>query len=138
MSPLDETLSDYRGSGLTTGPHVMAHLRRELVRRGIVTLAELQTIAAESWVTTAGAVIVRQRPGTAKGLCFLTLEDETGTGNALLSAECFERYRAVLHSAGLLILEGRLQRFDSVTHLRIERLQALDSVGIVPPSHDFR
>ncbi|HYC23069.1 MAG TPA: error-prone DNA polymerase [Candidatus Bathyarchaeia archaeon] len=137
MSPLDETLADYRASGLTTGPHLMAHLRSSLAARGIVPLARLGTIASGRRVTTAGAVIVRQRPGTAKGICFLTLEDETGTGNAMLTAERFERYRAVLHTSGLLILEGLLERHDSVTHLRVERLRALDGAAALPPSHDF-
>jgi error-prone DNA polymerase len=137
MSPLDETLADYRASGLTTGPHLMAHLRSSLEARGIVPLARLGSIAPGRRVTTAGAVIVRQRPGTAKGICFLTLEDETGTGNAMLTAERFERYRATLHTSDLLILEGLLERQDSVTHLRVERLRALDGAVDLPPSHDF-
>jgi error-prone DNA polymerase len=83
-------------------------------------------------------VIVRQRPGSAKGFCFLTLEDETGLGNAVLTPDRFERFRAVLHSAALLLLEGRLERRDGVTHLRIRAMAALSVPGPTPPSHDFR
>ena len=85
MSPLEETLADYRGSGLTVGPPLMTHLRPELRRRGVLAAAELKDLPSGRRVRTAGLAIVRQRPGSAKGFCFLTLEDETGMSNAVLT-----------------------------------------------------
>src|SRR5262249_9663460 len=78
MPTVEETLADYADTGLTTGPHLVAHMREELRRRGVVSAAELRGTKNGSRVKIAGHVIVRQRPGTAKGLLFLTLEDETG------------------------------------------------------------
>ncbi len=145
MSKLDETLADYRRSGLTTGPHLMAHLRPMLERERIVPLARLATLENGAWVRTAGLVIVRQRPGTAKGICFLTLEDETGTGNAVLMPDRYAAFRVTLHTAPLLVIEGRLERHDGVVHVRVARVsgRSLPGVtppsleGVIPPSHDF-
>ena len=106
MSPLEETLADYRASGLTTGPHVMTHLRDTLRRRGLLSAAALRDVPDGRWARTAGHVIVRQRPGSAKGMCFLTLEDETGTANAVLTPQLFRRFRVPLHTASLLEIAG--------------------------------
>jgi error-prone DNA polymerase len=138
MGPLQETLADYRGSGVTTGSHLMAHLRSELTRSGILPLEALATAADGSRVTTAGMVIVRQRPGSAKGFCFLTLEDETGLGNAVLTPSAFARLRTALHSASLLIVDGVLQRKDGVIHVRVDGLRPLHASGPLPPAHDYR
>src|SRR5690606_27851424 len=81
MTPLEATLADYRASGLSTGPHVMAHLRPALAARGVLTTEAVRAAPNGRRVRTAGHVIVRQRPGSARGMCFLTLEDETGTAN---------------------------------------------------------
>jgi error-prone DNA polymerase len=137
MSALDETLADYRASGLTTGPHLMAHLRPELARRGVVPLSALPWTKHGSMVTTAGLIIVRQRPGAAKGFCFLTLEDETGTGNAIITPSRFPDLRAVIHTSSLVEAEGRLEQHDGVTHLKITRMRAIPVPGPTPPSHDF-
>src|SRR5205085_6494613 len=82
MSRAEETLADYDAMQLTAGPHLLQHFRRQLTRDGIVSARELKKLRNGSRVTTAGAVIVRQRPGTAKGFVFLTLEDETGLSQA--------------------------------------------------------
>ena len=102
-------------------------------------------------VRTAGHVIVRQRPGSAKGFCFLTLEDETGTANAVLTPQLFRRFRVPLHTASLLEIAGPLQNVDGVVHVRVRELQplsvaapssrqsdAFESGGELPPSHDYR
>ena len=83
MTPLEETLADYRASGLSTGPHVMTHLRPGLRARGVLAARDLRETPDGRSVRLVGHVIVRQRPGSAKGFCFLTLEDETGTANAV-------------------------------------------------------
>lgn len=146
MSPLERTLADYRGTGMTVGPHLMKHLREELTARGVVRARELAGVRDRRWVKVAGLVIVRQRPGSAKGFCFLTLEDETGTCNAVVVPDMFRRYRTLLHTATLLLVEGpvekvvasRVQSPESkvpgpesnpgshpVIHVRARRLEAL-------------
>ncbi|MBU6283247.1 error-prone DNA polymerase, partial [bacterium] len=137
MSGLETTLADYRASGVTTGPQVMGHLREDLRRRGILSLADLARRADGDRVRSAGLVIVRQRPGTAKGICFLTLEDETGLGNAVLMPDVFERVRRTLAASAMLVLEGTVERRDGVVHLRVEEILPIAGRAEAPPSHDF-
>jgi error-prone DNA polymerase len=139
MSALDETLADYRLSGLTTGVHVMAHLRADLDRRGLISAARLREQPDGAFVRTAGHAIVRQRPGSAKGFCFVTLEDETGLSNAVLTPDQARRFRVPLHQASLLEVAGPLQRVDGVIHVRVRELAPLDLArSRLPPSHDYR
>ena len=160
MSPLDRTLADYANSGITVGPHIMQHLRAELSRLGVLRARDLRAARDGSWTTIAGLVIVRQRPGTAKGFCFITLEDETGTANAVVVPDMFQRFRAVIHTAALLQIEGPLQKVDGVIHVRARRItplalpqQVIKQTGsgyrmrttseaappaALPRSHDFR
>jgi len=139
MSALDETLADYRVTGLTTGVHLMAHLRPALDRRGLLSAARLREQPDGAFVRTAGHAIVRQRPGSARGFCFVTLEDETGLSNAVLSPDVARRFRVPLHQASLLELEGPLQRVDGVIHVRVRWLAPLEqSESRLPPSHDYR
>jgi error-prone DNA polymerase len=88
-------------------------------------------------VRVAGHVIVRQRPGTAKGFCFLTLEDETGTANAVVTPPRYERWGVVLNTSRLLALEGRLERVDGVTHVRAARLRPIEVAAAMPEGHDY-
>ncbi len=139
MSALDETLADYRLAGLTTGVHLMAHLRPALDRRGLLTAARLREQPDGALVRTAGHAIVRQRPGSARGFCFVTLEDETGLSNAVLTPDVAQRFRVPLHQASLLEIEGPLQRVDGVIHVRVRKLAPLDRAeSKLPPSHDYR
>ena len=138
MSALEETLSDYRRSGLTTGAHLMEHLRAELNQRGVLTARELRGLPNGRFVRTAGHAIVRQRPGTAKGFCFLTLEDETGTSNAVLTPHYFKRFRIPLHTAAIVEIAGPLQNVDDVIHVRVRDLRPLVAKGEFPGSHDYR
>ncbi len=144
MSAVDETLADYRSSGITAGPHVMVHLREALDRRGIVAAAGLHEVRNGRFVRTAGRVIVRQRPGSAKGMCFLTLEDETGTSNAVLDPETFKRFRVPLHTSSIVEVAGPVQNVDGVIHVRVAHLEALplpedptESRVLDLPSHDY-
>jgi error-prone DNA polymerase len=132
MTPLERTAADYRTTGMTTGPHPMAHLRATLDRRGVVPCAGLARLEGGRWVRTAGAVIVRQRPGTAKGFLFLTLEDETGIASAIGSPHDYRARRALLVGSSLLLVEGRLQQQDGVTAIRASRFEALDVAGRRP------
>ena len=140
MTPFEQTLADYRGTGITTGPHLVSHLRPELRRRGVRSASELRDLPDGQWVRTAGVVIVRQRPATAKGFLFMTLEDETGTSNSIVLPDLFERQRALLQTAGLLLVEGPLQNQEGVIHVRVRRLESLDHAARaeLPRSHDFR
>jgi len=88
-------------------------------------------------VKTAGVVIVRQRPGTAKGFLFLTLEDETGIANLIVTPDLFQKNRLLLRSAGILMAEGVLQQVDGVTAIRARRFSEITIPGTIPPSHDF-
>jgi error-prone DNA polymerase len=141
MTPFEETLADYRGTGLTTGPHLMSHLRERVRRLGILSARELGRARDGSWVRVAGVVIVRQRPGTARGFLFLTLEDETGTSNAIVFPDLFQQHRQLLQTVGVLVVEGPVQSQDGVIHVRARRFRSLDDQvrsTQLPPSHDFR
>ena len=100
--------------------------------------AELRELPDGRFVRTAGHCIVRQRPGSAKGFCFLTLEDETGTSNAVLTPQVFRRFRVALHGAALVEVAGPLQHVDGVIHVRVRELRALSAGAALPRSHDYR
>jgi error-prone DNA polymerase len=137
MSPMDETLADYAATGLTAGPHLMTYLREKLRAQHVLSAHDLTRARHESWVKTAGVVIVRQRPGTAKGFLFLTLEDETGIANLIVTPDLFQKNRLLLRSAGILLAEGVLQQVDGVTAIRARRFEEIKIPGAIPPSHDF-
>jgi error-prone DNA polymerase len=137
MKPIEETLADYATTGVTAGPHLMAHLRARLRSRGILSAAELANANDGVWVKAAGSVIVRQRPGTAKGFLFITLEDETGIANVIVTPDMFQANRTLIHRASLLMVEGPLQKQQGVIHVRGRRFRELRLRSAVPPSHDF-
>ncbi len=138
MDAVSETRADYAATGLTIGPHLMAHMREKLRSSGVLAAAELAEATHDTWVKTAGVVIVRQRPGTAKGFFFLTLEDETGISNAIVIPDLFQANRTLLHNAAILMVEGVLQKQDGVVAIRARRFKELRLGAPLPPSHDFR
>jgi len=138
MTPLEETLADYRASGVSTGPHVMTHLRAALRARGVLSARELRAAPDGRAARVAGHVIVRQRPGSAKGFCFLTLEDETGTANAVLTPRIFQRFRGELHASPILEVAGPVQNVEGVIHVRVRELRPLPLADALPASHDYR
>ncbi|MGA8570581.1 MAG: error-prone DNA polymerase, partial [Candidatus Binataceae bacterium] len=138
MGAMSETHADYATTGVTIGPHLMAHMREKLRSSGVLAAAELAKSSHGVWVKTAGVVIVRQRPGTAKGFFFLTLEDETGISNAIVIPDLFKANRALLHNAAILMVEGVLQKQDGVVAIRARRFKELRLAAALPPSHDFR
>ena len=97
---------------MTTGPQIMTHLRARLRARGVLAARELRKVENGRFVRTAGHVIVRQRPGSAKGFCFLTLEDETGTSNGVITPQQFHRFRTPLHTASIVEIAGPVQNVD--------------------------
>jgi error-prone DNA polymerase len=136
MSPQEETEADYRSVQLTTGPHLMEHLREGLRARGVLSTTDLIHRPSGSRVRTAGVVIVRQRPETAKGFVFLTLEDEGGMAQAIIRPELFRRCRALIISSPALIVEGILQKEAGAVSVKAERLLRLETAEGFP-SHDF-
>jgi len=138
MTQLESTAADYEATGVTTGPHVMAHLRDNLRARGVLSAAELADAKDGAWVKVAGVVIVRQRPGTAKGFLFITMEDETGLSNAIVTPDVFQKSRPLLRRASILQVEGWLQKQDGTIAVRGRRFDELRVTDHVPRSHDFR
>jgi error-prone DNA polymerase len=136
MSRLEETMADYDAMQLTAGPHLLTHFRRQLTRDGVVSARDLTKLRNGSRVTTAGAVIVRQRPGTAKGFVFLTLEDETGLSQAIVHPDLFREHRAIIVGSPGLIVEGTLQNLEGQPSVRADRFRPLEMDDSVP-SHDF-
>jgi error-prone DNA polymerase len=135
---VDERLAaDYTGTGVTLGPHPMALRRAMLARADVVRATDLRQCRSGDRVHVAGSVIVRQRPGTAKGFVFLSLEDETGIANVIVTPQLFARERLVLVTAPMLLVEGILQSQDGVLSIRARRVRALPPRGHVVPSHDF-
>jgi error-prone DNA polymerase len=134
----DERLAaDFAGTGVTLGPHPMALRRQLLVQAGVVRAAELRQCADGDTVRVAGSVIVRQRPGTAKGFVFLSLEDETGIANVIVTPGLFARRRLVLVTAPGLLVDGILQSQDGVLSVRAHRVRPIPVRGHAIPSHDF-
>jgi error-prone DNA polymerase len=129
--------ADFRGTGVTIGRHPMAYRREELNKLGIKRAIDLRDILDGRWVRVAGWVIVRQRPGTAKGFLFLSMEDETGIANIIVTPDIFDRNRSVLVNDPLLLIEGPLQNQDNVIHVRARRIQPLSYAMQAAASHDF-
>jgi error-prone DNA polymerase len=139
MTPSERLVADYAGTSLTIGPHPMTFRRHELAMRGIVPAIELPRVRSGRRVRTAGMVITRQRPGTAKGFVFLTLEDETGVANIIVRPDFYDQERLTLGEAPFLIVEGIVQTQDGVTAIKAEQVFRLDglSTGSSIESHDF-
>lgn len=115
----------------------MAYRRAELKRQGLRTAAELAKLPDGMQVRFAGAVVCRQRPGTAKGFVFLSLEDETGIANAIITPQLFHRDRAVVVHHPFLLIEGRLQNLDNVVSIKAEHIEPMVVTRAEPESHDF-
>ena len=133
MTAGGEVVEDYGHVGLTLRSHPVSFLREDLRRRRIVPCAEAMQARDGRWLQTAGLVLVRQMPGSAKGVMFITIEDETGIANLVTWPKLYERQRRVILSARMMAIHGRIQREGSVVHLVAHRLtdlsNALTSVG---------
>jgi error-prone DNA polymerase len=137
MQPIERTSADLAGTGMSTGPHPMAHLRASLP--DVWRAADLGTAPQGASVRIAGLVICRQRPGTAKGFVFVSLEDETGVANAILTPALFEKRRLTICEEPFLSIEGAVQNTDGHTLIKARRVTALPvTAGALPASHDFQ
>ena len=120
-----EVVEDYRASGLSLRAHPVAFLRDELRGRRMISCEELQTIRDGRWIELAGIVLVRQKPGSAKGVMFITLEDETNVANLVVWTNVFERYRRIVLGASMIGVRGQVQREGEVIHVVVQRLEDL-------------
>jgi error-prone DNA polymerase len=137
MTEAERLVADYASMGLTVGRHPMALRREDLAMRGILRACDLPTARQGRRVRVAGMVITRQRPGTAKGFVFLTLEDETGIANIIVRPDLFARDRLVIVEEPFLIVDGVLQNQDGVTSVRAEQVHGMRGVDIDFDAHDF-
>ena len=137
MSPSERLMADYSGTSLTIGPHPLALRRHELALRGVLRAIDLPRGRHGRRVRVAGAVITRQRPGTAKGFVFLTLEDETGISNIIVRPDLFSEQRQTIVGAPYVMVEGVLQIQEGVTSVKAERVISLTGTAPDPQSHDF-
>jgi error-prone DNA polymerase len=138
MTPPERLMADYAGTSLTIGPHPLALRRAELALRGVLRASDLPRGRHGRRVRVAGAVITRQRPGTAKGFVFLTLEDETGIANIIVRPDLFTEQKRAIVGEPYLLVEGTLQIQEGVTSIKAERVIGLSGGGPEPQSHDFR
>jgi error-prone DNA polymerase len=137
MTESERIVADYAGMGLTVGRHPMALRREELAARGIMRAIDIRQVRHGRRVRVAGMVITRQRPGTAKGFVFLTLEDETGIANIIIRPDLFARDRLVIVEEPFLIVDGILQQQDHVISVRAEAVQGLTGPTVDFDAHDF-
>jgi error-prone DNA polymerase len=137
MDTEERLVADYGGTGLTVGKHPMAYRRSELRQQRILSAQELRECKDGEYVRTAGCVIARQRPGTAKGFIFLSMEDESGIANVIVTPDLYERERLLVSRSKFLIVEGPLQNQDGVIHVKATRLVGLSHSALELRSHDF-
>jgi error-prone DNA polymerase len=137
MTGEERLVADYAGTHLTIGPHPMAMRRSELAMRGVLRASDLPRARDGRRIRVAGSVITRQRPGTAKGFVFLTLEDETGIANIIIRPDLFDRERFKILEEPFLLVDGVLQNQDGVTSIKAERLHGLGGAKLDVESHDF-
>jgi error-prone DNA polymerase len=140
MTAGHEVIEDYAHIGLTLRAHPVSFLRPDLSARKIITCADAAARPDRRRVTTAGLVLVRQRPGSAKGVMFITIEDETGTANLVIWPSLYEKQRQVVHGAHMLAVEGRVQREGLVVHIVADKLIDLSDelAGIGETEDEFQ
>jgi error-prone DNA polymerase len=137
MTPKERIFADFHGTGLTVGPHPLAQYRQRFAEQGIVPASHLKELPDGKSVSVVGAVIVRQRPGTAKGFVFLSLEDETGVANIIITPQQFEQeHRVVVHHSFLQV-HGTLQNQDGVVSVKAGHIEPFFLATAEVESHDF-
>jgi error-prone DNA polymerase len=137
MNAEERLVADFRGTGMTVGPHPMAYHRARMKALGVHQAIDLKKIPSGRLLRIGGCVIARQRPGTAKGFVFLSLEDETGVANAIVNPDLFQQNRLLLSSEQFLMIEGVLQNQDNVISVKAQRVSPLHITRAETSSHDF-
>jgi error-prone DNA polymerase len=139
MTRVELVAADYMTTGLCTHGHPMEHLRASLRARGVMSAEELGRARSGERVKVAGVVICRQRPGTARGVCFITLEDETGFSNFVVYSDLFQRCRKTIVRSPVLLIEGVAQNEQGVVNVQARRIEAIEPQAGADAieSHDF-
>ena len=137
MNAEERLVADFRGTGMTVGPHPMQYHRAQMNKLRIHKASELSHIPNGQYLRIGGCVIARQRPGTAKGFVFLSLEDETGVANAIINPQLFQKNRLLITSEQFLMIEGVLQNQDNVISVKAAHIGALSITQAPTSSHDF-
>jgi error-prone DNA polymerase len=138
MTGAEEMEADFHAGSISTGPHPISFARAALDRRGVTRAADLARVANGRRAAIAGVVIVRQRPGTARGFVFITLEDETGFTNAIVTPQRFAEHKHVIVASSALVIEGVVQNQEGVVSIKADRFSALEGhAATVDISHDF-
>jgi error-prone DNA polymerase len=140
MPPIEQVFADYRTSGFSLKSHPIAFFRPQLDQQRVVCASDLKTVADGRRIRVAGIVLMRQRPGTAKGITFVTLEDETGIANLVIRPEIWDRFYSVARGSSAWIAHGLLESKETVIHLVVNRLEDLSiRLGtLATQSRDFR
>ncbi|HLI61928.1 MAG TPA: error-prone DNA polymerase, partial [Terriglobales bacterium] len=137
MTDEERLVADFAGTGLTAGPHPMAYHRTALRRRGILSASQLRGVPNRAPVRIGGCVIARQRPSTAKGFVFLSLEDETGVSNAIIAPGVYEQFKRTVIYEKFLLIEGELQNQEDVISVKARGIHPLQVSRAAARSHDF-
>jgi error-prone DNA polymerase len=137
MDVEERLVSDFHGTGLTTGPHPMFYRRDELDKMGVKSAIEIKNLPHGKHATVAGCVITRQRPGTAKGIIFMTLEDETGTARIVIMPDFYDQNRMTVLHERFILVSGTIQNQGSVVHLMAKSISGLPVSAAQTSSHDF-
>ncbi len=137
MNPEERMVADYAGTGVTVGRHPMAHCRDRLRSINVFRAEDLKLVRHGVKTRIAGRVIARQRPGTAHGFIFLSIEDETGIANVIVDPDLYEANRSLVTYAKFLLIEGALQNVDNVIHIRAKQIEELNVTAAPMVSHDF-
>jgi error-prone DNA polymerase len=140
MDGREEVFADYRSVGLSLKAHPVSFFRGQMDQLRVVPAATLATLKDGRFVRVGGLVLVRQRPGTAKGITFVTIEDETGVANLIIRMDVWERFYKVARTAPAYIASGRLQNQQGVIHVLVSRLENLSEAvsGLRSRSRDFQ
>jgi error-prone DNA polymerase len=137
MTDEERLVADFHGSGMSTGPHLMTYCREALSKLQVKRACDLSRLPDGQYARVAGCVIARQRPGTAKGFVFLSLEDETGISNVIVNPDLYEKYRLVINREKFLRVDGILQNRDHTISIKASRVLAISITSAETQSHDF-
>jgi len=137
MTDEERLVADFCGSGMSTGPHPMSYCREALSKLQVKRACDLARLPDGRYTRVAGCVIARQRPGTAKGFVFLSLEDETGISNVIVNPDLYEKYRRVINREKFLRVEGVLQNQDHTISIKAVRVLPISITAAETQSHDF-
>jgi error-prone DNA polymerase len=138
MTVGERLAADYHGTSMTIGRHPMYYRRAEMNELGVTPARDLAKVPNGGLVRVAGCVIVRQRPGTAKGIVFVSMEDETGIANIVVMPDMFDDSRVTLLTHPYLLVEGKVQNVDGVIHVLARRIEAIEPAAPAMSSHDFK